>query len=214
MADPRSAEPTAPPTLAALTGREMSSDELIADGVVEQLLHRLRERLGLDVVFVSEFVDGKRMFRFVDRATGAPAIEAGDWGELEASFCQRVVDGRLPAFIADVAELGPEVDVPDVPIRVGTHLGVPVVLNDGRTFGTLCCFSTEPNPAVRPRDLSLLHECASVVARKLERATEHGLRELPPTWSAQRGAAYRSMVWKLRGAWMLDVDERRRFLDS
>ena len=90
MADPRSAEPTAPPTLAALTGREMSSDELIADGVVEQLLHRLRERLGLDVVFVSEFVDGKRMFRFVDRATGAPA------GPTVAATCGIVRGGHGP----------------------------------------------------------------------------------------------------------------------
>ena len=35
-------------------------------GEVADMLALLRERMKMDVVFVSEFVDGKRVFRYVD----------------------------------------------------------------------------------------------------------------------------------------------------
>ncbi|HWH80747.1 MAG TPA: GAF domain-containing protein [Burkholderiaceae bacterium] len=189
-------------------------DGALFDGSVEEVLHRLREEFGLDVVFVSEFIDGQRMFRFVDRSDDSPAIEAGDFGELEASFCQRVVDGRIPQFIADVSRLGPEVDLPVLPMRIGTHLGVPVVMGDGSTFGTLCGFSTVPSSKVRERDMPLLRECAELVARKLDLARSLGLHEPPPSWSSRRGARYHSDVWKLRGAWALNEVGRHAFLES
>ncbi|TXC66336.1 hypothetical protein FSC37_11985 [Piscinibacter aquaticus] len=48
-----------------------SSDALLDDSV-SQVLRMLRQSMGLDVVFVSEFVDGRRVFRFVDAEGSAP----------------------------------------------------------------------------------------------------------------------------------------------
>ena len=184
------------------------------EGAVEDVLHTLREALKLDVVFVAEFSEGQRVFRFVDRDPNAPDIPLGSGHELEASFCQRVVDGRLPEFIPDVAQLGPEVDVPPIPFRIGTHISTPVVLESGATFGTLCCFSLVPVPLTQEQDMATLRECARLVAAKLDLAATRGLKDPTPSEIRRSRAAYASPVWRLRGAWGLNADAQRGWLDS
>lgn len=75
------------------------------DPQVQQVLRLLREKLGMDVVFVSEFVNGLRRFWLLDRAAHVPELEAGQADPLEESWCQRVVDGRLPEYIHDARPL-------------------------------------------------------------------------------------------------------------
>jgi hypothetical protein len=193
------------------TGSQHAS---LSEGDVEEALHALRESLKLDVVFVAEFVEGQRVFRFVDRAPDAPAIEPGSGHALEATFCLRVVDGRLPEFISDVSTLGADVDLPPVPIRIGTHISTPVVLQDGSIFGTLCCFSTEPVPLVQAQDMASLKACARLVARKLDEALARGVRDPSPTQMRASRAAYASPVWKLRSAWSLNANSQRNWLES
>lgn len=142
------------------------SSDVLLDGAVEEVLSRLRERLQLDVIFVCEFIDGRRVFRFVDGITGAPA--PGDEEPLEATYCKRVVDGRLPGLIADAGGFAPIEERPPTAARIGAHLSTPVVLKDGSIYGTLCCYSAEPKAALRERDLLILRQCARLVARKLE----------------------------------------------
>ena len=43
-------------------------------------LRRLRTMMGMDVVFVSEFVDDKRTFRYVDARSADCPLKAGDAG--------------------------------------------------------------------------------------------------------------------------------------
>src|SRR5262245_21638172 len=87
-----------------------SSDALLDDSI-SQVLHKLRETMRMDVVFVSEFVDGRRVFRFVD-AAGAPPFAPGEGSPLEESYCKLIVDGRLPELIPDVAKLPPTLALP------------------------------------------------------------------------------------------------------
>ena len=187
---------------------------LLDPGAVEEVLHGLREQLDLDVAFVAEFAEGRRVFRFVDRNPDAPPVQSGTWHDLEASFCLRVVDGRLPEYIPDVGALGPEVDLPPVPFPIGTHLGTPVVLHDGSTYGTLCGFSLDAKPLLSDADLGLLRHCARLVARKIDAARAHGLDDPPPSRIAASPAPYESKVWLLRGAWQLGAETRRAWLDS
>ncbi len=173
-----------------------SADPLI-DGSVNQVLRTLRERLGMDVVFVSELVDGQRVFRFVDSAGETP-VTAGAANPVEETFCQRIVDGRLPEFIPDVGSLPAGTDLPATTVRVGAHLSTPIRLKDGRTYGTLCCFSAEPRPELRHKDLETLRLCAQLVARKLDLAASRGVRELAPDWSLEpKTQSYSSKVWDL-----------------
>ena len=52
---------------------------------------------------------------------------------------------------------------------VGAYVGVPVRLGDGTVYGSLCCVSTQPTPALRERDARLLEVLARIIADQIER---------------------------------------------
>ena len=171
-----------------------SSDPLLDDSV-SNLLHTMRARMAMDVVFVSEFIAGQRMFRYVDAATGAPDIQAGDSSPAEESVCQRVVEGRVPELVANLCAL-PAEDLPGMPFRVGAHLSTPVVLADKRIYGTLCCFSAAPRADLVQADLDKLKMCATLVARKVELNAARGVNEPPPDWKLEPKAEYDAAGWR------------------
>ena len=135
---------------------------------ITELLCKLRQQLNMDLVFVSEFLNGQRVFRYVEGETMALGIHVGDASPLEESYCKRVVQGRLPELVYDAAAFSQELGLPATGFRVGAHLSTPVCLSDGRIYGTLCCFSTQATPNLRSADLSRLKGCARLVARKIE----------------------------------------------
>lgn len=166
-----------------------SSDALLDDSVSE-VLRLLRESMKMDVVFVSEFVDGQRVFRFVD-AGGPTPVAPGASSPLEESWCKRVVDGRLPELVPDIAKLPASQAPPAAGMPIGAHLSTPIVMPDGDTFGTLCCFSAAPNEALKMRDLMTLRHCAQLVARKVavvrdrQRRAAQDTEIMAPDWALE-----------------------------
>ncbi len=170
-----------------------SSDPLLDDSV-SQLLRSMRERMQMDVVFVSEFIDGQRMFRYVDAAPGAPQLEPGDSNPAEESVCQQVVQGRVPELVKNLSA-EPLEGLPPLPFRIGAHLSTPIVMKDRRVYGTLCCFSAAPRPDLVRADLDKLRMCATLVARKVELSEAKGFKEPPSDWKLQPLAEYESPTW-------------------
>jgi len=170
-----------------------SSDPLLDDSV-SKLLHAMRVRMAMDVVFVSEFVDGQRMFRYVDATPERADIRAGDSNPAEESVCQRVVEGRVPELVRNLSAM-PADQLPDLPFRIGAHLSTPIVLTNRRVYGTLCCFSTAPRPDLVEADLDMLRRCATLVARKVELNEARGIKEPPPNWKLEPIAEYESPTW-------------------
>lgn len=146
------------------------SDAMIDSGV-QEVLALLRQRLKMDVAFVSEFVDGQRVFRHVDTPADNPVIAAGGSDPLEASWCQRVIDGRLPELVPRMDELPAKTraELPMPPFDIGTHLSTPILLKNGEVYGTLCCFSFSPHENIQQRDLKNLKSVAMLVAQKVGR---------------------------------------------
>jgi GAF domain-containing protein len=137
------------------------------DRSIHDVLKLLREKMRMDVVFVSEFTGGKRVLRQVEQ--GAQAVVAeGQADPLEESWCQRVVDGRLPQFIADARPLQAAGRAPATPFPIGTHISTPVVLPDGQVFGTLCCFSFAPHGDASEADLRKLRYTAELTGQRLQ----------------------------------------------
>ena len=163
------------------------------DRSVTEVLRTLRERLQMDVVFVSEFIDGRRVFRFVDGDN--PPMGPGDGNPLEESWCKQVVDGRMPELVPDAAAIAKDIGLPHTDIQVGAHLSTPIVLPDGSVYGTLCCYSAAANPALRKRDLDNLRNCAILVARKLTAAWKANKPPAEVDWSLEPISAER---WKLK----------------
>jgi len=140
------------------------------DGAIRTVLRLAREHLGMDVAFVSQFVQGNRVFMVVEPDDGKQVIAEGDGEPLAVSFCQRVVDGRLPEVVKDVRLLKDFASLPATPFTIGAHLSTPIRLEDGSVFGTFCTFSFSPGDLQVERDHKRLRMAAAMVARLIDGA--------------------------------------------
>ncbi len=128
----------------------------------ERLLDIAREESGMDLAWISEFVDGEQRVRFTSGAIGAFNTPADFASRYDSSYCARVLDGRLPGVIADargheVASLLPLTEE----LGIGSYVGVPVRRPDGDIYGMLCCISRGPTTTPPPmRLLTALAEAA------------------------------------------------------
>jgi len=139
------------------------TEAVSSEAHIRKVLNIVRTHLDMDVGFVAEFVDGKRVFRHVDGDQSPVAV--GDDGLLEDSYCQRVVDGRLPELMKDACQNAEALTLAATrELPVGAHMSVPLRMPDGRVFGTFCCFSFLANPSLNGRDLRILRAFAAIVA--------------------------------------------------
>lgn len=143
-----------------------------ADGsedLLQSALTAVRKHLGMDVAYLSEFVDGRSVFRRVD----APGFEAlakvGDSHSLDDVYCQHILEGRLPELIPDTADEPVAAAMPITQaIPIGAHMSLPIRLKDGSAYGMFCCLSREPNPTLNMRDLDTMRVFAELAARQID----------------------------------------------
>lgn len=160
-----SAEVSKLPDIVLADADATSFDEILRDA-----LRAIRVHLGMDVAFVSEFSNGKRIFRHVDSRMDNPPIRVGDSNPLDESYCQRIVDGRLPELIRDAALVPAALELPvTTALPVGAHLSVPIRLADGTIYGTFCCFSVTPDPSLQERDLAMMRVFGDFAAKQIDR---------------------------------------------
>jgi EAL domain-containing protein (putative c-di-GMP-specific phosphodiesterase class I) len=136
---------------------------------VDRVLDAVRTHLGMDVAFVTEFNGRDRIFRHVTSRLAACPIRPGDMRPQDEGYCRRVVDGAIPQLIPDTTAFPVLLDIAETTaIPIGAHLSVPIRLRDGRVYGTFCCFSLEPNPALGRRDLRMMHAFADLLACQID----------------------------------------------
>jgi len=165
MSDPRIAGPN------RRTAAQEPIADLLAQGVghagVGRVLKTVRKYLGMDVAFIAQFRDGDRVFETVDAEPGAPLRE-GATMPLDQGYCLKLVRGELPAVIPDTRRSTEALGIPETAaVPIGSHLGVPIVLEGGELYGTLCCFSYLPDPTLGERELKMLQAFAEVVATRI-----------------------------------------------
>ena len=133
------------------------------------LLAQVRNRLALDVVFVSRFVNQERVFEVVSAEGEATSLVApGNSDPLLDAYCQSIVDGRLPAVIADTSALNEAASLAITnALAIRAYLSAPVLLPNGRVFGTVCCISHQVRPDLRERDAIALRAVAKAVAASI-----------------------------------------------
>lgn len=143
-------------------------DEPSPDSVT-RILKAIRRHLGMDVAFASEVANGEVAIRRLDAAPGGP-IHLGQVFAAEESYCQRIIDGRLPRLIRDTGK-EPEAAALQCTraVPVGAHLSVPIRLRDGRVYGTFCCFSFAPDRSLNQRDLQTISAFAELAAGEIDR---------------------------------------------
>jgi GAF domain-containing protein len=136
---------------------------------VESVLASAKEALDMDIAIVTEFVDDRLVFRAVSGDAASFGFQEGGSIPLRVSYCKRVMEGSLPNVISDAARDGRVRDLEMTQAAdIGAYVGFPLVLSDGRPYGTLCCLSHSPDPWLAERDLELMAKLAQELVRQLE----------------------------------------------
>lgn len=137
---------------------------------VVDLLQRVRDGLGMDIVFVSQFTGGERIIRHVAaKDPEAAEFHPGDRDPLEETFCKQVVDGRQPQLAGRLPP-GSAPARADAHRRVGAYVTVPITAPDGAVFGTLCCINQEARPQLGSRsELEAVRAVADLLSSVLRR---------------------------------------------
>ncbi len=136
---------------------------------IEHMLRDVREALDMDVAFVSKFEADQLVFGALEGDAESFGWQQGESFPLDESYCKRVLEGRIPDVVPDAKgedatknlRVTSEADM-------GSYCAVPLVLSDGRLYGTLCCVSHAPDPLLRERDLGLMERAARQVIEHLE----------------------------------------------
>ncbi|PSJ21032.1 hypothetical protein CVH10_14705 [Halomonas sp. ND22Bw] len=136
---------------------------------LQSVLHSVRTHLGMDVAFISEFDQGRRVLRVVDAGGSTKGPKQGHADPEEESYCRKIVDHELAGRIPDT---GLNASTRSMPVtedlEIGAYLGVPLHHASGEVFGTFCCYRHEPDPSLSERDLALLRTVADIVSRQIE----------------------------------------------
>jgi GAF domain-containing protein len=139
-------------------------------GPIEYMLRDVREALQMDVAFVSQFSEDQLVFRALEGDEESFGWQEGESFPIDESYCKRVLDGRIPQVVPDAKR---EDATKDLRVTseadMGCYCAVPLVLSDGRLYGTLCCVSHESDPGLRERDLAVMERTARWLVEQLER---------------------------------------------
>jgi EAL domain-containing protein (putative c-di-GMP-specific phosphodiesterase class I) len=137
---------------------------------IAELLHTARTSLQLSVAFLSrldgttqhlEVVEGTRSHELVFRE--------GLRRKQETSFCQAMLDGKVPSVMPDVRDFPVARSLPAAKIpRIRSFVSVPVTLSDGTLYGTFCAAGLRSDRELSRRDEALMRVLAGAAAVILE----------------------------------------------
>jgi GAF domain-containing protein len=141
--------------------------------VIQEALMTVRDHLGMEIAYFSEFVDGRSIFRHVDAPGLEHLIKVGDSHDLADVYCNHILEGRLPEAIPDTSELELTRRMPITSAApIGSHVSIPVRLSDGTPFGMFCCLSPRPMPSLNERDVRTMRMFAGLVAKQVNAQLE------------------------------------------
>jgi PAS domain S-box-containing protein len=143
--------------------------DLVGEPTLQVALRAVREMLGMDVAYVSEIVGDDMILRELEG--DGESFRLAREGSLprDQTYCQRMLDGRIPNLIPDVLA---DERTASLPITKGADVGafatVALTFADGRVYGTLCAASHQAK-ALDYRELQFLKVFARLIADQLER---------------------------------------------
>jgi EAL domain-containing protein (putative c-di-GMP-specific phosphodiesterase class I) len=140
---------------------------------VAQLLRTAKESLNLSIAFLTR-MDGTTQHLEVVESSVPWLFKDGVTQRQETSFCQAIMDKKLPPVIPDVRQFPEAMKLPAARMpRIRSYVSVPVTLSDGTMYGTFCAAGLTTDKALTKRDKALM----DVLAQAASVIIEPGIRE-------------------------------------
>ena len=134
---------------------------------VRMLLRAARERLGVDIAYLTKFTEGVERIDVVEGDSAPFAFGETTRIPLEETYCRRMVEGTAPSLVPDTSR-EPRMQDLSVAEALGCYLGVPVKLSDGRVYGALCCAATDASESMSEDDEAYVRLLAEGLATMVE----------------------------------------------
>lgn len=139
-------------------------------GRIRHLLAEVRRQIGVDIVYLSRFADGDQQVLVVEGTHPELHLAEGDRCPLEDTYCYRLVHGLIPSVLLRPSEDARVAHLPGTAqCGIGTYLGVPVHIGDGRVYGILCAASHEPRSELTAADVRVLELLSGLIAGEVRR---------------------------------------------
>ena len=146
----------------------MSKARSEAEQQVADLLQTAKRSLGLSVAFLTR-MDGTTQHLEVVESSVPFLFKEGATQKQETTFCQAILDKKLPAVIPDVTAFPAAMKLPAAKLpRIRSYVSVPVVLSDGTMYGTFCAAGLTTDKGLTKRDKSLMQVLASAASVVIE----------------------------------------------
>jgi EAL domain-containing protein (putative c-di-GMP-specific phosphodiesterase class I) len=138
--------------------------------LIDDILEAAREYLDTDVAFVSEFAGGEQVFRHVAGDAALFRLSSELRVPLGWMYCKAMTEGLLDEAIPDTAA-DPVASAMEVTLdaNIGSYVGVPITLPDGRVWGSMACVSRQADHSVGKRDVRFMRMLARIYSEQLER---------------------------------------------
>ncbi|MDB5510088.1 MAG: diguanylate phosphodiesterase domain with sensor [Hyphomicrobiales bacterium] len=141
-----------------------------SDSPVARALQLMRSHLGMEVAYVSEFVNDRSVFREVDAPGLEALIKVGDSQSLDDVYCRHILAGRLPQLIPDTSQEPICVSLPITEAAsIKSHISVPIMKADGEPYGMFCCVGMHTDPSLNARDLQMMNAFAELASFEINR---------------------------------------------
>ena len=146
----------------------MRTKRSAADQQIADLLVTAKKSLHLSVAFLSR-LDGTTQHLEVVETSVPVLVQEGAKVRQDTSFCQAILDGKLPAVIPDVKRHPAAMALPSARIpRIRSYVSTPVHLSDGSLYGTFCAFGFTSDKQLGKRDEALMKVLAGAAAVIIE----------------------------------------------
>jgi EAL domain-containing protein (putative c-di-GMP-specific phosphodiesterase class I) len=147
-----------------------------AERQVADLLHTARQSLGLSLAFLTRLDGTVQHLEVVD--SSIPLVfRDGLTQRQDTSFCQAIMDGRLPAVMPNVKDFPEAMKLPAARMpRIRSFVSVPVVLGDGTVYGTFCAAGFQADKQLSKRDKALMDVLAHAASVIIEPSVRQSAR--------------------------------------
>ena len=134
-----------------------------------RLLALIRKHLDMDVAFISEFKDSKRIFKLVDTKRPNEIVKVGNFDPINETYCNKLANNELDNIIPDTSKNSITRDMPVTKkLNIGAYIGVPITLSNGDIYGTFCCYNEQKDDTLNKRDLAFLNLISDLASQLID----------------------------------------------
>jgi diguanylate cyclase (GGDEF)-like protein/PAS domain S-box-containing protein len=144
---------------------------------VRQIVSIAQQSLGMDVAYLAEMDEETQTFAVLSGEAGSFGVKEGLALDANGTYCRRMLAGRVANAVPAVPD---ETELAGLAITatagIGSYIGVPVTLANGRLYGTLCALSHDTTRGLGEAHVEVMNSLAQLIADHIQHDAHNATR--------------------------------------